>query len=72
MLGQPYTIALELQLPDSPENQVGWLAVVSLSVLPQQLHPGARDVHVLLENVRERWRTIISHLSVQSSGVQVR
>ena len=25
MLGQPYTIALELDLPDSPQNQVGWL-----------------------------------------------
>ena len=23
MLGQPYTIALELELPDSPQNQVG-------------------------------------------------
>ena len=41
------------------------------SVLPQQFHPGAWDVHVLSENVRERRRTIISHLSLQSSPVQV-
>ena len=67
MVGQPYTIALELEVPDSPDNQVGcWFN----SALPPQFHPGARDVHVLFENVRERRRTTISHLSVQPSPVQ--
>ena len=42
------------------------------SVLPHQFHPGARDVHVLSGNVRERRRTIISNLSLQSSPLQVR
>ena len=71
MLGQPYTIALELELPASPENQVGGGSGSTLSVRSTVLHSGAGDVHVLPGNVRETRRTIISLLSVQSSRVQV-